>query len=154
MDILIFELGGIRIALPSADVCELHRAVALVALPKAPPIVEGIISVRGRIVPVLDIRARFRLPARAPMHTDHFILALASQRLVALRVDRALDVVRVDPRQLEGPEAVGKDVAYVAGVAKLHDGLVLIHDLAAFLDAPEREALNDAVEAAGLGAGE
>ena len=58
MDILIFKLGDARFGLPAADVRELHRAVAMVALPKAPPIVEGIISVRGRIVPVLDIRAR------------------------------------------------------------------------------------------------
>jgi purine-binding chemotaxis protein CheW len=154
MDILIFELGSIRFALPSADVRELHRAVALVSLPKAPPIVEGIISVRGRIVPVLDIRARFRLPARAPFHTDHLILALAGERLVALRVDGALDVVHVDPQQLEGPEAVGNGVGYVAGVAKLHDGIVLIHDLATFLDAAERDTLNDAVAAAELGASE
>jgi purine-binding chemotaxis protein CheW len=154
MDILIFELGSMRFGLRSADVRELHRAVALVALPKAPPIVEGIINVRGRIVPVLDIRARFRLPARALSHTDHFILALAGERLIALRVDRALDVVRVDPQQLEGPEAAWKDVAYVAGVAKLHDGLVLIHDLATFLDAAERETLNDAVSAVELGGSE
>ena len=154
MDILIFELGSTRFGLPSAAVRELHRAVALVALPKAPPIVEGIINVRGCIVPVLDIRARFGLTARALSHTDHFILALAGERLVALRVDRALDVVRVEPQQLERPEAGWKDVAYVAGVAKLHDGLVLIHDLATFLDAAERQTLNDAVLAVEAGASE
>ena len=151
MEILIFELGTTRIGLRCTDVRELHRAVALVALPKAPPIVEGIINLRGRIVPVLDIRARFRLAPNAPSHTDHLILAFAGERLVALRVDRALDVVRVDPQQLEGSEATWKGVAYVAGVAKLRDGLVLIHDLATFLDAAEHETLSDAVSAMELG---
>jgi len=152
--ILIFELGGMRLGLPSADVRELHRAVAPVVLPKPPPMIEGIINVRGSIVPVLDVRARFRLPPSAPSHTDHMILAHAGERLVALRVDRALDVVHVDPQQLEGPEAAWKEVARVAGVAKLHDGLVLIQDLATFLDAAERETLDDAVSAVEVGGSE
>ena len=107
----------------------------------------------GRIVPVLDIRTRFKLSPRPPQHTDHLIIADAGERVVALRVDRALDVVRLGPEEFEGPHAAGKGVAYVAGVAKLADGLVLIHDLATFLDASERETLDEAVSRAELGQG-
>ena len=84
MDVLVFEISGLRYALPTSDVSELARAVTIVPLPKGPPIVEGIINVRGRIVPVLDIRSRFRLPPKAVSPTDHLILAHAGQRLVAL----------------------------------------------------------------------
>jgi purine-binding chemotaxis protein CheW len=59
-ELLIFEIGASRFGLPSADVREVLRAVTIVPLPGAPPIVEGLINVRGRIVPVLDIRRRFR----------------------------------------------------------------------------------------------
>lgn len=149
--LLVFELGAARFALPSAQVRELLRAVTIVALPQAPPIVEGIIDVRGRVVPVLDIRARFRLPPKPPSHTDHLVLADANDRLVALRVDRALDIVHVDADKVEAAEAVGPGIGYVAGVARLADGLVLIHDLATFLDVAERETLDEAVSAAEAG---
>lgn len=143
LDILIFEIGSVRYALPSADVRELHRAVAIVPLPKAPPIVEGLINVHGSVVPVLDVRSRFRLPPKPLSHTDHLIVAWAGERLVALRVDRALDVARLHRGDIE-PAGVGAD-EYVAGVAKLADGLVLIHDLRVFLDAAEAATLDDAI---------
>src|SRR5712691_9905367 len=76
-DILLFEVGGQRYGLPVADVRELLRAVTLTALPGAPSIVEGAVNVRGTVVPVLDIRQRFRLPAKPPAHTDHLIVASA-----------------------------------------------------------------------------
>ena len=57
--ILAFELGSGLYALPMADVDELVRAVTVVPLPKAPAVVEGVVDVRGRVVPVFDLRARF-----------------------------------------------------------------------------------------------
>jgi purine-binding chemotaxis protein CheW len=70
-EVLILEVGGQRYGLPVADVQELLRMVTLTPLPSGPPIVEGVINVRGKVVPVLDLRTRFRLPAKAADHTDH-----------------------------------------------------------------------------------
>jgi CheW-like domain len=77
VEILVFEISGLRFALLASDVRELTRAVAIVPLPRAPRIVEGIINVRGSLVPVLDIRRRFHLAQRAASHMDHLILAWA-----------------------------------------------------------------------------
>src|SRR5882672_6593162 len=74
-EILLFEIGGERYGLPSVDVRELVRAVTIVPLPRAPAIVEGLINLRGRIVPVLDVRSRFRVPAKPLEPSDHFIIA-------------------------------------------------------------------------------
>jgi purine-binding chemotaxis protein CheW len=100
LEILVFEVARQRFGVLSADVRELLRTVTVVPLPKAPAIVEGIIDVRGTIVPVLDIRSRFRLPGKAAEHSDHLLVARAGERLVALRVDRALDL---------GPGRRGRD---------------------------------------------
>src|SRR4051812_1235973 len=86
---LTFELAGQRYGLPSSDVQELIRVVTLTPLPGAPSIVEGAINLRGRVVPVFDIRTRFRLPAKAPEPSDHLIVAWAGERLAAIRVDQA-----------------------------------------------------------------
>lgn len=147
-EILLFALDGQRYALWADDVRELLRAVAIVPLPRAPRIVEGVINLRGRIVPVLDFRGRFGLPRKDVEPSDHLIVAAVGSRLVAIRVDRALDLVpiRFDRGQLEELRAAG--AAGLAGVARLPDGLALIHDLAVFLSADENAALEGALGAA------
>jgi purine-binding chemotaxis protein CheW len=141
MDVLVFEVGGLRYALPALEVREILRCVAIVPLPQAPSIIEGLINVRGTLVPVLDIRTRFRLPSKPAAHTDHLVLAWAG-RLVAIRADRALGLVGVEPADVEDPATLVSGAEYVSGVAKLADGLVLIHDLRSFLDDAERVTLD------------
>lgn len=144
-EVLVFEVGERRYGLPTADVRELLRAVTVVPLPRAPAIVEGVINVRGDVIPVLDIRARFRLPPKAADHTDHLIVASIGDRRVALRVDRAIELAQCGASDVEDARGVVPGVEYVAGVAKLPDGLVLIHDLRAFLSAAEATALAESL---------
>ena len=146
-EVLVFEVGGQRYALPTADVLELVRAVAITPLPDAPAVIEGVVDVRGRVLPVLDIRARFRLPAKALDPSDHFIVASAGPRGVILRVDRATHLALVDEASVQPPQTLGPSATYVAGVAKLEDGLVLIHDLTTFLSAAEAASLEEALRA-------
>jgi purine-binding chemotaxis protein CheW len=141
LEILVFDIGGQRYGLPAKDVLELLRAVAIVPLPQAPAIVEGIINLRGSLVPVLDIRSRFRLPAKPLEPSDHLVVALAGDRRVALRVDRALDLVRVHGDDIEDARGVVPGVEYVSWVAKQPNELVLIHDLRTFLSRAEGAAL-------------
>jgi purine-binding chemotaxis protein CheW len=143
--ILVFALGSQRYALWGSDVRELLRAVAVAPLPRAPRIVEGVIDLRGRVVPVLDIRGRFGLPAKPIEPSDHLIVAAVGPRLVVIRVDRALDLVTVEGAEL-APATGG---SYVAGVARLPDGLAVIHDLRTFLEASETVALDQALSSAG-----
>ncbi|MGH7614355.1 MAG: chemotaxis protein CheW, partial [Gemmatimonadales bacterium] len=124
---------------------EVVRAVAIAALPKAPPIVEGIINFRGALVPVLDIRQRFRLPPAPLAPEQHLIIAKTDSRLVALRVDRALDLVVVDQDAIESAARVAPGTEYVAGIAKLTDGLLVIHDLESFLSFEEAGQVDAAV---------
>jgi purine-binding chemotaxis protein CheW len=143
VDVLVFHLNRQRYGLIGADIRQVVRAVTLAPLPRAPAIIEGIINLRGTLVPVLDIRARFRLPAKPMAVTDHLIVATAGTRLVALRVDGTLDLMEIDPALIEDPAALVENADLVAGVAKLPDGLVLIHDLRAFLSAAEADALDE-----------
>ena len=146
-EILVFEVGGQRYGLPTVDVRELVRAVTITPLPNAPAVIEGVVNVRGRVLPVLDVRARFRLPAKALDPSDHFIVASAGPRGVILRVDRATHLALIEEASVQPPETLGPGATYVAGVAKLEDGLVLIHDLATFLSAAEASSLEEALRA-------
>lgn len=144
-EVLLLEIGGQRYGLPTSDVQEVLRAVTVVPLPKAPRIVLGVIDVRGTIVPVLDIRTRFRLPAREVRESDHFVVGSAGERLVAICADRALDLKQVDALDVEEATRAVPGAEYVAGIAKLPDGLVLIHDLRSFLSQAESEQLSEAL---------
>ena len=149
LEVLVFELAGQQYALDAMGVQEVTRAVAVIKLPEAPPIVEGIVDVRGTLVPVLDVRTRFGLPQRAPHHGDHLILARAGDRLVALRSDRAVALVRLDPREVEDVRGAVPGSGHVTGVARLPSGLVLIHDLRTFLSLEEEGTLDGALAARG-----
>jgi purine-binding chemotaxis protein CheW len=91
------------------------------------------------------VRTRFRLSPKPLAHTDHLILASAGSRLIAIRADRVQTLAQIDPASVEDPKVAVRNALYVAGVAKLPDGLVLIHDLRSFLDKAETAALDDAM---------
>ena len=147
LDLLLIEVAGQRYAVPLSCVRTIHRAVAAVPIPGAPAIIEGAINVRGRIVPLLNIRHRFGLPNRDVEPDDHLVIALAGDRMVALRVDRALDLVSVPGGHVRSAENLSPHVTLFAGVVTLPDGVVLIHDLAAFLTDAERADVDAALSA-------
>jgi purine-binding chemotaxis protein CheW len=149
--LLTFELAGQRYALKATDVIEIQRAVAIARLPRCPAIVEGAINVRGRLVAVLDVRSRFGLPPDPLAPSNHFILAQLTRatahgvRTVAIRVDRALDLVIVNRDRIDDGRSAIPGVEFVAGLAKLDDALIVIHDLDAFLSIDEAKDLERAL---------
>lgn len=149
--VLLVEVDRLRCGVPAADVAELHPVVATVALPGAPAVIDGAIDVRGSVVAVLDLRARLGLARRPPVLSDHLAICRVGERTVALRVDRAVELVSLSRRCID--EADRLDGArHLSGVARVADGLVLIHDLASFLSDDEAASLDDALD--GLRAGQ
>ena len=148
-EVLLFTLESQRYALPLEDVRELVRAVHITPLPRAPSIVEGLFNLRGELIPVLDLRRRFRRTPRPLQPSDHFIVTQAGPRAMALRVDRAEGMLTLEPGTLDGTPRELPGVGYVAGVIKLPDGLVLVHDLRTFLSEAETLELEDALGAPG-----
>lgn len=139
--LLVFTLDEPRYALPLAAVERIVRAVEVTPLPKAPEIVLGAINAQGRVIPVVDVRRRFRLPAREMRLDDRFIIARTARRLVALAADDVAGVRELAPRALVSAEEALPFAGYLRGVAKLEDGLVLISDLDAFLSLDEERQL-------------
>ena len=142
---LVFTLETRRFAVRARYVREVVRAVAISALPAAPPVMEGVVNYRGRVVPVLDIRARFGLPP-VPLHPkQHFIVAEAGPRLVVLRVDHAAELLEVPDAVVETAGDAAPGARLTEGFVRLPDGLVVIHDLERFLSLDEGEQVDAAV---------
>jgi len=149
LEVVVFELAGQLFGLPATDVRELIRAVSVVPLPRTPAVVKGVINIRGRILPVLDLRGRVGLSAKEGAPTDHFIIAQAGERLVALHVDRATDLIRLPADALEPVAGLVSNAECVTWVAKAPNDLVLIHDLATFLSRAEAQSLDEALREKG-----
>ena len=145
VDVVLFELAGQRYGLLARQVVEVVPAVVPVPLPGAPAVVLGVVNLRGSPVPVFDLRARFGRPPKAIELDDHLIIAAAGDRPVVLPTDRVVGLITLDPDQLEAVPSLAADNPYVVGVGKMADGLVLIHDLEAFLSPPEAEQLERAL---------
>lgn len=145
MEMLVFEIAATRYAIALETVREVVRAVAITSLPKAPAVVAGVINLRGSAVPVYDVRARFGAPARALEPGERFVVARAGSRTAALRVDRVHWIHEVAPAEVQEVAGLVNDSAYVTGIARLADGLLLIHDLDTFLSASEAGELETSI---------
>jgi purine-binding chemotaxis protein CheW len=143
--LVVFGLGERRYALRLSVVEQIVRVVEITSLPKAPKIVLGVVNVNGRIVPVYNIRSRFRLPDREDSLSDHLIVARTARRAVALPVDIVTGVVVRTVEEVTDVERISPGLEYVEGVVKLEDGLVFIHDLDTFLSLAEEIQLHGAL---------
>jgi purine-binding chemotaxis protein CheW len=143
--LVLFTLDEQRYALDLASVERIVRVVDVTPLPKAPPIVLGIINVKGDVVPVYDLRGRFRLPGREISLSDQLMIAKTSRQTVALLVDGVDSVLEVADEEIASAQEILPEIEYVHGVVKLQDGLVLIHDLDQFLSPEEERTLEGAL---------
>jgi purine-binding chemotaxis protein CheW len=144
--LVIFALDDQRYALHLSAVVRVVRVVEITPLPKAPEIVTGMVNVQGQIIPVFNIRKRFRLPERAINLSDQLIIANTSKQPVALIADAVSGVFELSEKEVITSEKILSRMEYVEGVVKLEDGMILIHDIDGFLSVEEEKTLDKALE--------
>ncbi|MDI6711153.1 MAG: chemotaxis protein CheW [Bacillota bacterium] len=127
--LVIFGAGGNCYALDIADVREILRVTEITPLPQMPAYMEGVINLRGKMLPVLNLRSRLGLD-RIPVdqHT-RIILVESLGRLFGLIVDRVLEVNTYTEQEMEGPEAAGLEGNVLRGIVKKAEALWLILNL-------------------------
>jgi purine-binding chemotaxis protein CheW len=144
-ELLAFEFGEQRCAISVASVQEIVRAVTVNPLPDGPSLVRGLINVRGRGVPVIDLGLRFGAPRRPVRARDHFILAWAGSRLLALHAGSSVEILPAASAhsiEVEDPPAGS---GFIAGAVQLPNEMLLIYDLDQFLSQAEGLALDRAL---------
>lgn len=143
--LVVFSLDERYYALDLSVVERTERMVEVTPLPQAPEIVVGVIDVRGRIVPVLNIRKRFLLPERPAALTDQLLMARTARRTIAFIVDAVLGVMERSEHEIIEPASILPGIEYVKGVVKFADGMIFIHDLDGFLSLEEENALESTI---------
>ena len=145
-DLFVWTLDMQRYALSCNVVERVLRAVEVTSLPDAPARISGIVNVRGEIVPVVNLRERFRLPQRETLLSDLLVLARSARRTLGFFADTVIGVIDAPEESAVPSEDIVPGMGSVTSVVKLADGLILIQDLDRFLSLDEEDALDNALD--------
>lgn len=144
--LVVFQLGAELYGVEIARVHEIIRLVTITRVPRSPSFVEGVINLRGRIIPVVDLRRRFGLAIAAHTRATRIVVVELGDQVIGMVVDGVSEVLSVQDSIVEPPSPVvaGIDSEYLRGIAKLPDRLVILLDLDRILAREERRALEAA----------
>jgi purine-binding chemotaxis protein CheW len=142
------ETYGVRIA----SVREIVRVPEITTVPNAPEMIEGVINLRGRIIPVTDLRKRFGSSPVTPDKKNRILVVELENKLLGLIVSSASEVLKIPPSEIESPGSVFAEgeSSYVTGVGKLKGRLIILLDIGRLLRQPEFKKLEEAAEPAAI----
>jgi|SRR5690606_16501556 Chemotaxis signal transduction protein len=140
---VVFKLAGEYYAVDIHQVREIIRVPEITRVPRTPDFVEGVINLRGSVIPIIDLRKRFGLEAAQASDEQRIVVVEMEDKTVGVIVDAVTEVLRVDRDRIEPPSPyiLSLDTQYITGIARLDDRLVIMLDVARVLSASEREAL-------------
>ena len=145
--LVVFRVGDDRFA---ADIFAVERVLRFTAprpIPNVPAWLEGVIDYGGRVVPVIDLRMRFELPAAASRDSARILVVVAGDEWIAAIVDGVDEVITVTAAQLEPPPPLFKGLAkqYLRALVRRGDHVIVALDVAQLLTAREQVILDQVV---------
>jgi len=132
LQLVSFELGKESFCVPITKIQEIIRYTNVVRIPKAPEFIEGIINLRGRVIPVIDLKKRFGMASDGDKHAQsRVIVAEISGVRVGLSVDSVSRVIRMEKHSFESAPAIisGVEQRFISGVVKEAKGMLIVLDL-------------------------
>ena len=148
-EFLTFRLGAESYGIEILKVQEIRGYETPTSIANAPPFIKGVINLRGVIVPILDLRVKFRLPdSQYDEFTVVIILNVAS-RVVGVVVDSVSDVLSLDPEEIrETPEFASAtfDTKYITGLAPVDGGMLIMLDIERLLTSADMALVESVLE--------
>ncbi|MFQ5840724.1 MAG: chemotaxis protein CheW [Candidatus Methylomirabilales bacterium] len=148
LQLVTFEMGQEEFGVEVGLIQEIVRVPEITWVPEAAWCVEGVINLRGRIVPVIDLKKRLRLGEVKRSRQSRVLVVEIDKRLVGLLVDAASEVLRLPTEAIEPPPEMisGVGIEYLRGVGKLDDRLLILLDLSRVMDPDEIRRHHKSVE--------
>jgi len=143
MQVVSFALAKEEYGVDISQVQEINRMVAITHVPRAPHFMEGVINLRGQLIPIIDLRTRFGMPRAENTKNTRIVVTEIGTKRVGMVVDSVSEVLRIPIEQIEdAPDMIaGVDTEYIRGVGKLGDRLIIMLDLARVISGNEKSAL-------------
>ena len=139
LQLVSFKIGSEEFGVDILKVQEINRMVEITKVPQAPHYVEGVINLRGKVIPIVDLRTRFGLEGKEYDKDTRIVVVDISGNIMGMVVDSVSEVLRLPADTIEpAPEiAAGVNSEYIKGVAKLDDRLLIFLDLSKVIDVSE-----------------
>lgn len=143
--LIVFKLGDEEFSAEISQVREIIMAGVITPIPDSPEFIKGVTNIRGEIGVVIDLKARFFLPAKKEIESKHILITEQDKNLFGLIVDEVTEVLRIPEREIKGtPELVTRiDRAYVSGMITLENRLIIMLDLTKVLSEEELARLSE-----------
>ncbi|MFQ5456459.1 MAG: chemotaxis protein CheW [Nitrospirota bacterium] len=145
IQVVTFKLGEEEFVIEILKVQEINRMTEITKVPKLPEFVEGVINLRGKIIPIIDIRKRFNMPKIDFTRYTRIIVVDLDVTVVGLIVDVVSEVLRLPLDNIEPPPLLESGVGpeYIRGVCKMDNRLLIFLDLSKVLNLQERMVLSE-----------
>jgi purine-binding chemotaxis protein CheW len=143
LQLVTFKLDGQKYAVDILKVQEINNMKEITSIPNAPAYLEGAINLRGKVIPVLNLRKKFGFEENANSELRKIVIMDVRGVIMGLIVDAVSDVLRVNRDVVEPPPPVSSNVSseFISGIAKLPEGLVILLDMDRLLDAEEHKTV-------------
>lgn len=147
LQIITFHVGKEEFSVSIHKVQEIIRLTDITSVPNSPPFVEGVINLRGQVIPVIDARKRFGLYEAERTDASRIIVVDSDGKIVGLIVDSVTEVLQLSKNSVEPPpDIVGSvDSDYIDGVGKYDNRLVILLNLDKVLTFKEKKQLEETV---------
>lgn len=145
--LVVFSIADEVYAVDIHQVKEIIRVPEITRVPRTPDFVEGVVNLRGSVIPVIDLRKRLGFEAGEAGRDQRIVVMEMGEQTVGMIVDSVSEVLQVDVEDIEPPSpyVLSVDSQYIVGIAKVEDRLVILLDADRVLSAEEREAMAQVV---------
>ncbi len=136
--LVTFFLGGEVYGIDILAVQEIIRMQNITDVPRTADYVEGVINLRGKVIPIIDLRKRFNLVASEETKDSRIIVVEIHHKIIGMIVDGVSKVIRLNADLVEPPSLIvgGADYNYIKGVGRINDQLVILLDIEKINDVP------------------
>ncbi|NQW17514.1 MAG: chemotaxis protein CheW [Chloroflexi bacterium] len=148
--LVVFDLSGEAYGISIESVREIIRLQEITQVPRTPEFVEGVINLRGKVIPVVDLRKRFGLQERDRDSDNRIVNVDIGGHEIGMVVDAVTEVLRISSGSVEPPSNVitTADSGYLRGIAKLDNRLIILLDLEQVLSTDEQAEIGEVALAA------
>ena len=131
LQLVSFKIGNEEFGVDILNVQEINKMTQITKVPNSPDFVEGVINLRGRVIPVIDLRTRLHLVRKQYDKDTRIIVVEINKKTIGFIVDAVSEVLRIPTNITEAPPAIvsGIDSEFIKSVGKLEDRLLILIDL-------------------------
>lgn len=149
LQLVAFSLLGEEFGVSIHDVREIISNTQITPVPQAPSFVEGVINLRGQIIPVVDLRKRFNLEENQNKETTNVVIIEVNENVLGLIVDSVSEVLNVPSDSINPPPSLvanGIGAEYIRGIGQHNNKMIILIDLQKVFSAEELKSIAEDAE--------